>query len=856
MTIRGWLEMVGRDFGYAVRTLRRSRGFAAVAALTLALGIGANTAIFTLLDQVLLRLLPVKNPQELVLLTMRGQHYGSNWGGNAISYPMYRDFQDHNEVFSGMFCRFPDAASLTFAGHAERTHVELVSGTYFDVLGVGTAVGRAITPEDDRVPNGHPVVMLSYDYWKQRFAGDPQIVGKKVLVNNHEMTIIGVAQAGFDGVELGYSTKIFVPMMMQQQIVIGNPKMLTDRRSRWVNAFGRLKPGVAETKAKASLQPFMHSMLENEVREAAFNNASAYDREQFLKCWIDVLPGSQGRAGLKRDLSTPLWVLMATTGMVLLIACANIANLLLARATGRQKEIAVRLAMGATRGRIVSQLLIETLSLSALGGLLGLALAFWADKALMALYLPSNSSNLNISTSPDLRILLFTLGVTVLTGLVFGLAPALQATRPDVGKTLKDQAGAVVGGGHGRLRNTLVVTQVALSLLLLIGAGLFLRSLKNLSKLGPGFRAERLVGFNIDPSLNGYSVERMKTFYQQLTDSLAAIPGVQSVGLASMRIMENNEWDSSMTAEGYTAAKPEDRPEPYMNQIGPGYFATLGVPIVAGRDFRLTDNREVQRPARSDESDDERWTPTAVMINEKFARKYFAGRNPVGMHLGFGSDPGTVTQMEIIGVVKDIKYTNLRDEIPEQAFIPYMGSRYLSDMTVYLRTVGEPNQLMTSIRAKVREMDANLPIYAMRTMDEQISNSLATERMIASLSTVFGFVATVLAIIGLYGVMSYSVAQRTREIGIRMALGAEQGKVIGMVMREVFFLIAIGVAVGVPAALLLTRVVKSQLYGLEAHDPWTLGLATGLLAMVACAAGYVPALRASRVDPMKALRYE
>jgi predicted permease len=856
MTIRGWLEMVGRDFGYAVRTLRRSRGFAAVAALTLALGIGANTAIFTLLDQVLLRLLPVKNPQELVLLTMRGHHYGSNWGGNAISYPMYRDFQDHNEVFSGMFCRFPDAASLTFAGHAERTHVELVSGTYFDVLGVGTAVGRAITPEDDRVPNGHPVVMLSYDYWKQRFAGDPQIVGKKVLVNNHEMTIIGVAQAGFDGVELGYSTKIFVPMMMQQQIVIGNPKMLTDRRSRWVNAFGRLKPGVAETKAKASLQPFMHSMLENEVREAAFNNASAYDREQFLKCWIDVLPGSQGRAGLKRDLSTPLWVLMATTGMVLLIACANIANLLLARATGRQKEIAVRLAMGATRGRIVSQLLIETLSLSALGGLLGLALAFWADKALMALYLPSNSSNLNISTSPDLRILLFTLGVTVLTGLVFGLAPALQATRPDVGKTLKDQAGAVVGGGHGRLRNTLVVTQVALSLLLLIGAGLFLRSLKNLSKLGPGFRAERLVGFNIDPSLNGYSVERMKTFYQQLTDSLAAIPGVQSVGLASMRIMENNEWDSSMTAEGYTAAKPEDRPEPYMNQIGPGYFATLGVPIVAGRDFRLTDNREVQRPARSDESDDERWTPTAVMINEKFARKYFAGRNPVGMHLGFGSDPGTVTQMEIIGVVKDIKYTNLRDEIPEQAFIPYMGSRYLSDMTVYLRTVGEPNQLMTSIRAKVREMDANLPIYAMRTMDEQISNSLATERMIASLSTVFGFVATVLAIIGLYGVMSYSVAQRTREIGIRMALGAEQGKVIGMVMREVFFLIAIGVAVGVPAALLLTRVVKSQLYGLEAHDPWTLGLATGLLAMVACAAGYVPALRASRVDPMKALRYE
>jgi putative ABC transport system permease protein len=857
MDMREWVEMVGRDFGYALRTLRRSRGFAVVAALTLALGIGANTAIFTLLDQVLLRSMPVKNPQQLVLLTMRGHHYGNNWGGNAISYPMYRDFQDHNEVFSGMLARFPGHVALTFDGKAERVPGELVSGTYFGVLGVGTAVGRPITPDDDRVPHGHPVVMLSYSYWKQRFAGDPQIIGKHVLLNNYEMTIVGVAQPGFDGVELGYQAKVFVPLMMEHEFRMGTSRdMLKDRRSRWVNAFGRLKPGISKERAKAALQPFMHSMLESEVREAAFNNASAYDREQFLKCWIDVLPGSQGRAELRSELSTPLWVLMATTGMVLLIACANIANLLLARATGRQKEIAVRLAMGATRGRIISQLLIETLSLSAFGGILGLALAFWADKALMAIYLPSDSGELNISTTPDFRVLLFTLAVTVLTGLVFGLAPALQATRPDVGRTLKDQAGAVVGGGHGRLRNALVVTQVALSLLLLIGAGLFLRSLKNLSNLGPGFSPERLIGFNIDPSLNGYKGERLKTFYQQFTESLSSIPGVQSVALAAMRILENNEWDSSMTVEGYTAAKPEDRAQPYMNQIGPGYFATMGIPILSGRDFRLTDNREVQRERRGSETEDERWTPTAVIINDKFAQKYFAGHNPIGMHVGFGSDPGTPTEMEIVGVVKNIKYTNLRDEIPEQAFIPYMGSHYVSDMSVYLRTLGDPNQLMTSIRAKVLEMDANLPIYAMRTMDEQISNSLATERMIASLSTVFGFVATVLAIIGLYGVMSYSVAQRTREIGIRMALGAEQGKVIGMVMREVLTLIAIGVAVGVPAALLLTRVIKSQLYGLEAHDPWTLGLATGLLAMVACAAGYIPALRASRVDPMKALRYE
>ena len=853
MNTRGWVEMVGRDFAYAVRTLRRGRGFAAVAALTLALGIGANSAIFTLLDQVLLRLLPVKNPQQLVLLTMRGKHYGNNWGGNAISYPMYRDFQDHNEVFSGMFCRFPNPVSMTFGAQSERVAAELVSGTYFDVLGVSTALGRAFTPEDDRVPDGHPLVMLSYDFWRQRFGGDRQIVGKTVLINKHEMTIIGVAQAGFDGVELGYSAKIFIPVMMEKEIIIGPMKMLTDRRSRWVNAFGRLRPGVTETKAKAALQPFMHSMLEMEVKEAAFHNASAYAREQFLKCWIDVLPGSQGRASLRRELRTPLWVLMATTGMVLLIACANIANLLLARATGRQKEIAVRLAMGATRGRIVGQLLIETLSLSALGGILGLALAFWADKALMAVYLPSDSNALNISAVPDFRILLFTLAVSVVTGVIFGLAPALQSTRPDVGRTLKDQAGAVVGGGHGRLRNVLVVTQVALSLLLLIGAGLFLRSLKNLSNLGTGFPAERLVGFNIDPSLNGYTPQQLNGFYQQLTDSLGAIPGVKSVAVASMRIMENNEWDSGLTAEGYSPTKADDHPQAYMNQIGPGYFATLGVPIVAGRDFRLTDNHVIKR---ADATDDFDTTPTTVIINEKFAQRFFAGHNPVGMHLGFGTDPGTHTDMEIIGVVKDIKYTNLRDEIPIQAYVPYMNSPYLGGMTIYVRTAGEANQLMISVRARMRELDANVPIYKMRTMEEQISNSLATERMIASLSTVFGFVATVLAIIGLYGVMSYSVAQRTREIGIRMALGAEQGKVIGMVMREVVTLIAIGIGVGVPAALVLTRVVKSQLYGLEAHDPSTLGLATGLLAMVACAAGYLPALRASRVDPMKALRYE
>jgi predicted permease len=855
MNIPGWLDTAIRDLQYAFRSLRRSPGFTTIAVLTLALGIGANTAIFTLLDQILLRLLPVKNPHELVLLTMHGRHYGSNWGGNAISYPMYRDFQDHNLAFSGMFCRFPYFVSISQSGgQPDRIQAELVSGTYFDVLGVAPALGRTFSPDDDRTPGGHPLVVLSHEYWKTRFSSDPAIVGKTLVINNHNMTVVGVAQAGFDGVELGTSPKLFIPVMMQQQVLAGDQDKLKDRRSRWVNAFGRLKPGVTREQAKASLQPFMHSMLEMEVREAAFSRASTFDREEFLKCWIDVLPGSQGRSYARTQLSTPLWVLMATTGMVLLIACANIANLLLARATGRQREIAVRLAIGASRSRIVSQLLIETLALSAIGATVGLGLAFWADRALMAAYLPSDSGGLRISTVPDLRILLFTLGVTVVTGVAFGLVPALQTTRPDIGRTLKDQAGAVVGGtGQAALKKTLVVAQVALSLLLLIGAGLFLRTLNNLSNLGPGFPVARLIGFNIDPTLANYTSERSKLLYRHLTDSLSSIPGVRSVGLAEMRILENNEWDSSMTVEGFTPAKTGEHAEPFMNRISPNYFATMGIPIVAGRDFTLNDNREILR-GLAEKHDD--WSPTAVIINETFARKYFAGRNPLGLHVGFGSDPGTPTPMEIIGVVKDVKYTNLRDEIPEQAFIPYLGSHDVYDMTVYLRTAADPAQLMPVVRERVRDLDPNLPIYAMRTTEVQLANSLSTERMIASLSTVFGFLATLLAILGLYGVMAYTVAQRTREIGIRMALGAETQKVLWLVMREVLLLVTIGIALGIPASLALTRIVKTQLYGVNSHDLSTLLVATLSLVLVACAAGYIPALRASRVDPIRALRYE
>lgn len=841
------------DIRYALRGFRRTPLFTAIAILSLAFGIGANTAVFSLLDQVMLRLLPVKHPEQLVILKEIGAHYGSNTGMNAMSYPMYTDFSEHNDVFSGMFCRFATEASLGYGGRTERVDAELVSGTYFPVLGVTAALGRIFTPDDDRIPNGHPLAILTYNFWQSRFAGDLSVVNKTIVLNGHNMTVIGVAQAGFDGVQLGHQTKVFVPMMMKAQMTPLWDAM-KDRRWRWVNTFGRLKPGVSTKQAQAALQPFMHSMLELEVEEPAFRNASDFTRHEFLKSSIQLIPGSQGQSYLRHQLGTPLWVLMALTGTVLLLACANLANLMLARAAGREREMAVRLAIGAGRARIIGQLLIESLMLSAFGTTLGLALAFFADRLLLAAYLPSDAAGqLAISALPDARILLFTFAVMFLTVLIFGLAPAIHSARADVAPTLKDQAGSVVSGGNVFMRKLLVALQVTLSLLLLIGAGLFIRTLNNLRDLGPGFAPERLVGFNLDPSLNGYSVERTKAFYRQLTDDLAGTAGVQSVSVAAVRILQDNEWDSSMTAEGYSA-RADQSPEPYMNSIGPNYFATLGVPILQGRDFTIKDS--VMLPHGEDHDGRQNLVPTTIIINESFAKKYFPGRSPLGLHLGYGSDPGTKTDMEIIGVVKDIKYTNLRDDIPVQAYVPYLGSPYVGGMTVYIRTTLEPQQVMGAVRRKVQNLDVNIPVYAMRTTQEQIDLSLRTERLVASLSAVFGALSTLLAVIGLYGVMAYTVARRTREIGIRMALGAEQAQVVWMVMKEVLTLVGAGVVVGLPLALGLSRLIKSQLFGMAPNDPLTLVVATLSLAIVACLAGLIPSLRATQVHPTQALRYE
>ncbi|HUI55049.1 MAG TPA: ABC transporter permease [Bryobacteraceae bacterium] len=828
-----------RDLRYSLRTFQKSPLFTSVALLSLALGIGANVAIFTLVNQLILQMLPVNHPEQLVLLTARGHHYGSNNGSNALSYPMYQDFRDKNRVFSGMFCRHGETFSLSFEGKTELVSGELVSGNYFPVLGVGAALGRVFSASDDLMQGGHPLAVLSYAYWKTRFAGDRTVTGKKIVVNGYPLTIIGVSQAGFDGVQPGYSPQIRVPITMQDDLPKTPFPQLNDRRRRFVQAFGRLKPGMTLEHAKAGLQPLFHQILQMEVVMPAFTKTTEYTRHEFLAMWMDVLPGSKGRSELRRQFANPLLALMAIVALVLLIACSNLANLLIARASARQKEIAVRLALGAGRRRLVGQLLVESLALSMAGGAAGLGLAVLLDKTLLG-FLPPNVAPLTLSSSPDASVMGFAFLLSVLTGVIFGLVPALQATRPQLASTLKDQAGAVVGGTSVLLRKCLVVAQVGLSLLLLIGAGLFIQSLRNLEDLKPGFDTANVVTFAVEPTLGGYRRDWTLEYYRRLTERVQALPGVTSMALVVIPLLADNEWDNWVTVEGYTA-KQGEMVDPYMQFCSTGYFDTMKIPILLGRDFTLKDDAGA---------------PKVGIVNQKFARRYFGAANPIGRHVGFGRNPGTKLDIQIVGVAGDTKYTNMRDEMPYELYVPYGQAAFVDGMAAYVRTRGNPEGLFSVLRQVVPEVDPTVPMYEMRTLDKQAENSLVTERLLATLSGGFGLVATLLAAMGLYGVMAYMVARRTREIGIRMALGANSGSVVWMVMREVLLLAAAGVAIGLPAAWALTRLVQAQLFGMQARDSMTMLLATAGIATVALLSGYLPARRATGIDPMRALHWE
>ena len=828
-----------QDLRYSLRTLRKSPVFLAVAVLSLALGIGANTAIFTLINQLILQPLPVKNPEQLVMLAGRGKHYGGNNGPDRLSYPMYREIRDKNQVFSGMFCTYPGTVSASFQGGTELIGADFVSGNYFPVLGIGAAAGRVFTASDDLIQGGHPLAVLSYGYWRGRFGADRGIVGKQIVVNGRGLTIIGVSPAGFDGVEPGRAPQIRIPMTMRDSLPNTGFSRLNEDRFRWTEVFGRLKPGMTMEKAQAGLQPLFHQILNREVTEKPFAKASPFVKQEFLKMWMEVMPGSKGRSNLRRTYSKPLFALMGIVGLVLLIACSNLANLLIARASARQKEIAVRLALGAGRGRLVRQLLMESLVLAAVGGSLGVGLAVTIDRALID-FLPSGHTPLSLSSTPDWTVLGFTFAISLLAGGIFGLVPALQSTRPKLANTLKDEAGGVVRGGSAGLRKGLVVAQVSLSLLLLIGAGLFLQSLRNLKTLNPGFEVKNLLAFDVDPTMSRYDPKWSTDYYRRLHERLTALPGVESHTFAVVPLLEDNEWDSWVTIEGYSA-KQDERPDPHMQYCSPGFFKTLKIPVLLGRDFN---ERDVAG------------APKVGIVNQKFVKRYLGGADPIGRHIGMGIDPGTKLDIQIVGVVGDTKYESMRDEIPFELYIPSEQTNFANGGTVYVRAQGDPTQLFNTLRTAVRGVDAGVPMYDMRTLEGQMEISLLTERLLATLSSVFGCLATLLAALGLYGVMAFMVARRTREIGIRMALGAGQGSVVWMVLSETLTLAGIGVALGLAGAYGVTRLIQAQLFGVKPTDLLTMAAASVGIAAVTALAGYIPARRATGIDPMSALRWE
>lgn len=832
------------DLKYALRTLRHNPLFTGIAVISLALGIGANTAIFTLMDQLMLRLLPVKDPEQLVMLYQKGSHNGSNMGDRMHSYPIYQDYQKKAEAFSEVICRRDVSTSLTIDNQTERVDAELVSGNYFTALGVKPAAGRLFTSEeDDREYKGHPVVVLSHEYWMTRFGGSADVIGKKLLVNNYPMTVVGVSGPGFTGIDPAWSPQVRIPILMKSVAMPSEEWIqMSDRRTRWVQVFARLKPGYTPESAQPQTQVLFTQIRDEESKLPAAKDWTPYAREQFMKGTIHVEKAAGGYSHLRNNFSKALIVLMCMVGLVLLIACANVANLLIARAVARQKEIAVRLSLGASRGQLIRQLLVESMTLSFIGGALGVFLSVWMTKGLLSL-IPVDGNPLLLRATPDLRILFFTLGITFLTGLVFGLVPALKASRPDLWNTLKDAVGSIAGtGGSVIFRKGLVAAQVALSFLLLFGAGLFVRSLQNLKATETGFHdIDNLVTFQVTPSLNGYSPQRVLSFYDELLTNIRTVPGVKAAGFASVPLLHGWEWDSTIKVEGHEAKDGEDM-QAFMNALSPGYFDAMGIKLLEGRDF---DRRDF--PINPNDR------PTKAIVNRKFATHYFGDKSPIGRHLGAGGGPKTKLDVEIIGLVEDSLYEGPKEGVRRQVFIPNTGNRGVS---FYVRTTQDSHAMFNALRAEVKKLDNALPVYEMKTLGGQLDQTLLTERLIAMLSAGFGALATLLASIGLYGVMAFVVARRTKEIGVRMALGAQSSTVLWLVMKEVLILFGIGLAVGIPSAILLGRYVSAQLYDVKTYDPVIAGTSILLMIFVAGLAGIIPARRASRIDPILALRYE
>jgi predicted permease len=799
------------DFRYALRGLHRAPAFALVAALSLALGIGANTAIFTLVNAILLRTLPVRDPSRLVIFTLSSP---DRFAGSAISPVLYQQIRAKNTVLEG-FGAVADAPITVAGGSSERVNGLLVSGNFFEIFGVSAVIGRVLTPEDDRIPDSPPVCVLSYGLWQRSFGGDRAVIGHTLQMNGQPFTILGVTPKEFTGLNQGTQTDVFAPLMAAGMSPYVN----------FLETFGRLKPGVSIAQAQASLDVLYHQFETRQPRGGKLSDIR-----------IVLQPGSQGFSRLRAQYEQPLLILMVVVGLVLLIACANVTNLLMARASRRAKEIAIRLALGARRSQLVQQLLVESMLLTITGAALGLVLAYWVDHALVALA-PQRMGGgaLMVDVHPDWRVFLFTLAIGLVVSLLSGIGPAIQSTHPDVAQVLKGEAAVRIVPLFS-FTNAMVVAQVALSLVLLIVAGLFLRSLHNLKSVDPGFDPGQLVVLTIEPGINGYSQTQSQSFFERLMERARQVPGVLA---SSPGLISPLSGDFSMTGinvAGYQA-QPNERPIISTNWVGPEYFKTLSTPLVAGRVFTEQDGG----------------VNKVAIVNEKAAKHFWPHESPIGKHAVIGGRDRT--ECEIVGVVKDVKSESLREEAQATVYLPFRQNQR-PRIALHVRVVGKTAPVISALIRESHALDPNMPVFNATTMEAQLDRTISLDRLMAVLTALFGLLAVVLAAVGSYGVMALAVSARTREIGIRMALGASQARVLGKVLSESAVLTAIGIALGVPGALWASRGVGSFLYGLSATDPWTYAVLAFALAGIALSAAWIPARRAARVDPLVALRYE
>ena len=831
-----------QDLRYGMRMLLKHKGFTAVAVLSLALGIGANTAIFSLIDAVMLRSLPVAEPERLVLFG-RAESAGITIGfpdssADLFSYSTYRDLRQRNQVFSDVAAvhSFPSRVHGVVnangsGGELEQLNAQMVSGTYFSVLGVNAILGRTLTSDDDLTPGGHPVVVASNSWWQRRFAGDPSVIGSTITIDKTSYTIVGVAPREFFGTTVGESPDIWVPLSMEEQLPPGW-KGLNDRMFQSLYLIGRLKSGVDIEQAGAEANLLFKQIL----LEYSGAQPSAERLQDIQRARIDLTPAGRGLSELRKEFSLPLKILMVVVGVVLLIACANIANLLMARAASRQQEFTVRVALGASPARISRQLLTESLLLALVGGAAGVLVGSWGSSALLSM-VSTGAQAVPINVEPDMRMLGFTLLVSIVSAVVFGTAPSIRASRVELSASLKSNR-ASSAMSRSTLSKTLLVSQVAMSLLLLVGAGLFVRTLINLQRVDTGFDQEHVLLFKIDTDSIGYKKDsRLVKLYKDVEERVGTVPGVRAASF-SMLAFNQGTWTSPASTRGDSSTTRTEQGI-RNNAVGPDFFSAMGIPLLTGRGFGAQDTEA---------------SPKVAVISEALAQRLFPGDSPLGRRFGRGG-PEHSEDIEVIGVVKDAKYGDLMEEPQPMAYYPYSQEiNFLGNLEVNFS--GNAGAVSSEVRRAIKEVNRDIPIVDAVRMSDHVARSLVQQRLIARLSSFFGLLALLLACIGLFGIMSFSVARRTNEIGIRMALGAERGDVLRLVMREGLAPVLIGVALGLPAALLGARLITSLLFGLTPADPLTVCAATILLLAIAGLAGYLPARKASRVDPMTALRCE